>query len=870
MKRVRYILTAIARDPCRNRFNFYGLKKFKVSCDGQVVDGEKSALPVTPNLGTSHPVIESAPNRAFLLQSPPDDCMKFNWHDFEMNDDLARCMFGRPGRKAPCVRCQVYNVSFLNCRVRRGHSNPDFGFIENFKNFGGVDGLLRPLFAPNLTQTPLTAQAHNETPDHQPGEVGQVESQVKRVEEGEEASSKANGSDEVAGRQENTKDKPTDSIEFFEKAQSALKLASYLFSQANLISDAPLRLGESFIKNSFPVDPTDGHFSYCIICGLPGDVLCCDGCSNVVHAHCVGLEKLPDGDWFCEKCCSKTGLTANDIHTTPNTAGVDTHKAQVPTQARSSENSTKTQLSEVDVTFSDVPIEAQNTSDPAQCQNSENSDTTQPTYEAVEGQKIEKEILEKGDKIHHSPSDDIALFGTAPGFRDITTSPCGENQTSTVYDDSGKTAQQPVNSEPKETPRPDISDEIFDERTSELDTILSDLKSCRLSPPALPSDQPLKQIATEENPLTENGEGGDNQDEDQQIPMGLVFTKTFEGLGDFKGKVVHLPTSQQPYFQVEYEDGDGEDLSISELLDLLPPNEREKYSNSYLKQGDPAKRQDMSTNRKRQKNEPEPYAIVQEHPPKRGRGRPRKILTSDAISTEDYGTPSAYAINQEHPPKRGRGRPRKIQTSDAISTEDYRTPSATATPQRGRGRPRKKSIVDVQKQSSIKKKVLVQEISDTEAKGKGQTRKTHIDVLGDENTSKIKAANENPIHESPKRGRGRPRKRPTASVEEQTAENVRSGSMSKNKSQNKRSPSPGPEQKRQKTARESPVAEVLRIPSQQVESRRGRRSNTRRHNGEGDEIESEAGMNVLAEVQKLAEEESPRGRRRSSSRCSKR
>ena len=49
------------------------------------------------------------------------------------------------------------------------------------------------------------------------------------------------------------------------------------------------------------------HYVYCIICGLTGDLLCCDGCSNVAHSQCLGLNHVPDGEWFCEECVmSKT------------------------------------------------------------------------------------------------------------------------------------------------------------------------------------------------------------------------------------------------------------------------------------------------------------------------------------------------------------------------------------------------------------------------------------------------------------------------------------------------------------------------------------------------------------------------------------
>ncbi|CAG9318476.1 unnamed protein product [Blepharisma stoltei] len=44
----------------------------------------------------------------------------------------------------------------------------------------------------------------------------------------------------------------------------------------------------------------------CFICGEDdGTLLCCDGCPKVVHQECVMLEKIPEGDWYCNECVEK-------------------------------------------------------------------------------------------------------------------------------------------------------------------------------------------------------------------------------------------------------------------------------------------------------------------------------------------------------------------------------------------------------------------------------------------------------------------------------------------------------------------------------------------------------------------------------------
>ncbi|BDA40764.1 probable chromodomain-helicase-DNA-binding protein 4 at N-terminal half [Coccomyxa sp. Obi] len=50
---------------------------------------------------------------------------------------------------------------------------------------------------------------------------------------------------------------------------------------------------------------SDRHGSYCGICMDGGDLLCCDGCPTAVHPFCIGLEEIPDGEWFCEACVAR-------------------------------------------------------------------------------------------------------------------------------------------------------------------------------------------------------------------------------------------------------------------------------------------------------------------------------------------------------------------------------------------------------------------------------------------------------------------------------------------------------------------------------------------------------------------------------------
>ncbi|KAF0907387.1 hypothetical protein E2562_015879 [Oryza meyeriana var. granulata] len=51
-------------------------------------------------------------------------------------------------------------------------------------------------------------------------------------------------------------------------------------------------------------DTEDGNSDECYLCGMDGNLLCCDGCPAAFHSKCVGVveDLLPEGDWFCPEC----------------------------------------------------------------------------------------------------------------------------------------------------------------------------------------------------------------------------------------------------------------------------------------------------------------------------------------------------------------------------------------------------------------------------------------------------------------------------------------------------------------------------------------------------------------------------------------
>lgn len=47
------------------------------------------------------------------------------------------------------------------------------------------------------------------------------------------------------------------------------------------------------------------NFDHCAVCGIPGDLTCCDGCPQAFHARCVSStfrQKLDEAKWYCPQC----------------------------------------------------------------------------------------------------------------------------------------------------------------------------------------------------------------------------------------------------------------------------------------------------------------------------------------------------------------------------------------------------------------------------------------------------------------------------------------------------------------------------------------------------------------------------------------
>ena len=52
----------------------------------------------------------------------------------------------------------------------------------------------------------------------------------------------------------------------------------------------------------------------CLVCQDGGELICCDGegCVNSYHLHCIGLEEIPTGEWYCPDCLFKKNAASSE------------------------------------------------------------------------------------------------------------------------------------------------------------------------------------------------------------------------------------------------------------------------------------------------------------------------------------------------------------------------------------------------------------------------------------------------------------------------------------------------------------------------------------------------------------------------------
>ena len=270
--------------------------------------GNDDKSDVSPTILDSTEPIESAvTNEEEGVKEEIDFCKPFLFKedDYMANDDLIRALFCRPRRNRICVRCKLSRNGLFTCRVRKAHSNLDFVWNDFMRNIGGVDGLLKQMKPQkSLDEAKCPVQATNQGTTCDEGDSDQ-----KVVKKSEEIIDENGFGNDAKG------DEEQDEIlissgkftyrELLNQAEDLLRQARHTLDVAvEDLSSKPC-LSEDFLKSCDLLDPNDGHYEICNTCGLGGDVLCCESCPTVAHAKCAGLETIPNGDWYCDKCLRK-------------------------------------------------------------------------------------------------------------------------------------------------------------------------------------------------------------------------------------------------------------------------------------------------------------------------------------------------------------------------------------------------------------------------------------------------------------------------------------------------------------------------------------------------------------------------------------
>lgn len=61
------------------------------------------------------------------------------------------------------------------------------------------------------------------------------------------------------------------------------------------------------------VDESDENDDSCGLCGVEGELICCDNCPSTFHRACLYEQELPEGSWYCSQCtCLICGDLVND------------------------------------------------------------------------------------------------------------------------------------------------------------------------------------------------------------------------------------------------------------------------------------------------------------------------------------------------------------------------------------------------------------------------------------------------------------------------------------------------------------------------------------------------------------------------------
>ena len=428
---------------------------------------------------------------------------------------------------------------------------------------------------------------------------------------------------QAAAAEEEVKEKRT--LEAFKKAQLAVQMAKENLSAANAAMDVPPALSKEFVKIWFPFDHGDGHYEICVVCGLGGDILCCESCPNVAHTNCAGVAKVPEGDWYCRDCVANgkdiSRSDKDDAKDTASTMVVDTAGATQGIDDAADTNDTNAGAAAKATKDIGPAEDSEDNADTGQKAKSKDTGESKPDEAGKDAGNAGDDAMPSEYPTDDPPAEDNAGSDKKVSFEEATDADADPNNT---IDKAAASASDPPGHWPTEEKQ---IDEEFQEKTISLENILHELKSLRYKPK---SSSKAKDADGEEK-KGEDEDEDDDEDEDAVsdaeddtssrrsrrrstktvkkpkrkrtlIELGTKILKEFEGHGDFEGVIEAVPDSDDEfheYYRVRYLDGDEEDMSEDEACACV----------EYWKEKEAQKEPDDPNVRKRRK--PKRFETVQ-------------------------------------------------------------------------------------------------------------------------------------------------------------------------------------------------------------------------------------------------------------------
>jgi hypothetical protein len=570
-----------------------------------------------------------------------------------------------------------------------------------------------------------------------------------------------------------------------------VSLADEVLEKAQKFAMAPVRLSEQFVDASFPIDPSDDHYNYCILCGLIGDVICCEGCPNVVHPHCVNLAAIPDEDWYCSRCKRQGKGSRSSEDELKDSANADSQKVSaVSTGAATSSGEEKKDDAIIPNSrdLSDTPGSGAKDSEKEDGDTSSESHTpTAAVAGASESQEPSAAESEEEKKVEESsksqePSDALAASVGADVLPALMAAPFGLDDEADRLEVilSELKAARPIRPKKPKKESTESKEENEVEKSGDED-----------EPPSSPAGKtrPSRSTRSSASKAGEAADGDDSSDDDAEeehygarpqpmrIRVGMKVKKYFgKEHGYFYGKVLEVPSSDNPFYLVRYEDDDEEDLTEEELRKCilgstaqrprgqrssrrLEPAREEERDDDHQEPAEPAKRRGRPSQARSSVASDQPEALATSQRAKRGRGRPSRARASVATAeSDDQGGDN----NAQEPAEPAKRRGRSSRTRYSVSDEAA-APETSQTAKRGRGRPSRTRASVAAKDSEVGEDNDDQEPAEP-AKRRGRPSRTRTSNAFDQAEEAVSSP-------TAKRGRGRPsRTRASTAAEEEEEE----------------------------------------------------------------------------------------------------